>query len=247
MHFVDTHCHIDLYPDYARLIDETEYEQVYTIAVTNIPSVFHHCKLLIERKKYIRTALGFHPQLVRERHSELMLFFELLNETRYIGEIGLDFTTKDLEDRAMQKQIFTSILNRCAAYKDKILTIHSRRATTDTLDLIGNNYPGKIILHWFSGSLKELERAISYGFYFSINASMLSGTKGRQLISSIPIEKILTETDGPFVKVEGRSIRPTDMNKTISDLADLLGQDQCRIYERVYNNFRRLLHFLITL
>lgn len=241
MHLVDTHCHIDLYPDYAHLIDETEREQVYTIAVTNTPSVFHHCKTLTAGKKYIRTALGLHPQLVRERHSELSLFFDLLSETRYVGEIGLDFTNREQGEWDIQKRIFTSIVRRCAEYKDKILTIHSRRATADTLDIIGDEYPGKIILHWFSGTPKELERAVSYGVYFSINSSMLSGAKGRHLISNMPIEKILTETDGPFIKNAGKVIRPKDINETISQLASLLDQDETETSEQVYNNFRRLL------
>src|SRR5713226_7547909 len=99
MRLFDTHCHIDLYTDPAKVISETERAQVLTVAVTNTPSVFRQCASLCEGKKSIRVALGLHPQLVVERHRELDLMFEMLGETRYIGEVGLDFVTKDQRER----------------------------------------------------------------------------------------------------------------------------------------------------
>jgi len=80
--------------------------------------------------------------------------FEMLGETRYIGEVGLDFTTKDQRERALQSKVFGSILEHCASFKDKVLTIHSRRAAAEVVNLVGEKYPGTTILHWFSGSLK---------------------------------------------------------------------------------------------
>src|SRR5688572_27935197 len=208
---IDTHCHVDLYPDYAALIEETEAARIYTIAVTNTPSVFRHCLALTEGKQFIRTALGLHPQLVRERHSELALMSDLLRQTKYIGEVGLDFVTQDDEERALQQRVFSKILEECADVGNKVLTIHSRRAATEVVDMIGNSYPGKIVLHWYSGSTSLLEKAISYGFYFSINTSMISSVKGREIIKQIPRDRLLTESDGPFVKASGRPARPSDV------------------------------------
>ncbi len=90
----DTHCHLDLYPDYAALINEIEQEQIYTIAVTNAPSVFRQCATLTRKCKYIRAALGLHPELVMQRFRELDMMIEMLSETRYIGEVGLDYVTR---------------------------------------------------------------------------------------------------------------------------------------------------------
>lgn len=241
MHFIDTHCHVDLYSDYLDVIDETEKAQIYTIAVTNTPSVFNYCLALTKQKRYIRTALGLHPQLVSQRHQELGLLIELLKETKYIGEIGLDFTNKDKNEHLLQQKVFQKILENCSTFGDKILTIHSRRAAPEVVSLIGDSYPGHIILHWFSGTNKILEKAISYGYYFSINSAMLLNEKSRHLIRSIPHNKLLTESDGPFVKINGDPSKPKDIKQTVHELANLLGIETVQMSQLLYANFRNLI------
>jgi TatD DNase family protein len=241
MRLFDTHCHLDLYPDYTRLIEEIEKTQIYTIAVTNTPSVFRRCQALTEKSRFIRAALGLHPQLVSERHKELGLMYELLGQTKYIGEVGLDFVTQDKKEKGLQQRVFTSILERCASGDKKIFTIHSRRAAAEVTEIIGDSYPGVIILHWFSGTLKELDKAISFGFYFSVNPAMVMGAKGRQLLTAIPRDKILTESDGPFTKVGGRPSRPIDIDCVVSGLADVWKVTRDQAAEVLYVNFRRIL------
>lgn len=241
MHFVDTHCHLDLFPDYTSIIEEIENNKIYTIAVTNTPSVFEQSSKLSEGKKFIRTALGMHPQLVFDRHRELDLMISLLNQTKYVGEVGLDFSTNNREDRLLQEKVFTAILHECAKFGDKILTIHSRRATSRVIDLVGSSYNGKIILHWFSGSKKELERAISYGYYFSVNLSMTSTFKGRELVASIPLDRLLTESDGPFLKVNGKPATPSSTEETLIQLAELFHTSIGSMKENIYNNFINIL------
>ncbi len=241
MYFLDTHCHIDLYPNYNLIVEKAEREQIYTIAVTNAPSIFRQSAKLTSGKKFLRTALGLHPELVTERHHELGMLLEMLNETKYVGEVGLDFTTNSNDERKLQEKVFSSILQHSADFGDKIVTIHSRRAAERTIDLIGNSYPGKIILHWYSGSLKELERAISYGFYFSVNQSMISSNKGREIISAIPYNRILTESDGPFVKINGRSLNPNDMSETVRNLSELYKTNLSNMKAQIYQNFRTVL------
>jgi TatD DNase family protein len=241
MRLIDTHCHVDLYRDFAGLIEETESAQVYTVAVTNAPSVFRRCVSLTEGRRFIRTALGLHPQLVGRRHRELDLMLGLLPETKYVGEVGLDFETRDPEERALQRKVFAGILERCADSPDKVLTVHSRRAAAEVIDLIGDSYPCKVILHWFSGSLRELEKAVSHGFYFSVNPAMISSAKGRQIVSAVPRDKLLTESDGPFVTVDGRPARPRDVEVVVRGLADLYASTASQVAGTLYDNFRSIL------
>jgi len=240
MSFVDTHCHVDLYPDYLKLLEETEQAGIYTIAVTNAPSVFRQCFSLTNSHKFIRAALGLHPQLVGTRHHEIQLMLEMFGETRYVGEIGLDFSTNDPNERLLQERIFATILDRCAESPEKILTIHSRRAAGRVVKLIGNSYPCTVILHWFSGSKKELLEAISAGFYFSVNSAMLKSEKGQKLLEIIPRDKLLTESDGPFVKLNGKAARPTDVPLIISELAKLFGTNTNDLAKTISDNFRRI-------
>jgi TatD DNase family protein len=157
--FVDTHCHIDLYENPAAVIAEAEAERVYTIAVTNAPSVFHHTTLLVAHTRYVRPAVGLHPQLVHSHGHEVKHIRPLLRETRYVGEIGLDYITEDGAQRRAQREVLSQILDWCAEYHDKVLTLHSRKAASDVIKAIGPKYPGRIILHWFTGTTKELEQA----------------------------------------------------------------------------------------
>jgi TatD DNase family protein len=203
--------------------------------------VFRRCVSLTRGKQFIRTALGLHPQLVKQRHSELALMLDMLSETRYVGEIGLDFETRDEQERSLQRKIFTTILERCADFRDKVLTVHSRRAAAEVVNLIGDDYPCKVILHWFSGSRQELEVAISRGFYFSVNPAMIGSGKGRQIVAAIPRDKLLTESDGPFVTVDNRPARPRDVELVVRGLAELDNSSTAQVVNMLRDNFRRIL------
>lgn len=238
MRLSDTHCHLDLYPDFSKLIEETEQAQIETVAVTNAPSVFLQCAALLEGRQYWHPTLGLHPELAVQRKRELPLFCELLPQTRFVGEIGLDFVTSDATQRRVQTQIFESILDACAKSGDKILTIHSRRAAAEVVECIGPNFPGTSILHWYSGSLRIAQKALDYGCYFSINPAMTISESGQRLIAALPKERVLLETDGPFAKVEGRPARPRDVMGAISFLAVRWNWDEERVAEQIEQNLR---------
>jgi TatD DNase family protein len=237
----DTHCHLDLYPDYERVIEETERAGVDTIAVTNAPSMFRACVTLTRGCRFVHPAVGLHPELVSNRYHELRLLPDLLDETRFVGEVGLDFRTRDEGERTLQREAFREILDRCAGYGDKILTIHSRRSAEEVVDMVGPEYPGSVILHWFSGTHSALRRAISYGFYFSVNPAMLDSASGRRTALAVPPEKLLVETDGPFVAVGSRPARPRDVKYVVAGLADLFQVDVPDLAHRLKNNYEEVL------
>src|SRR5690606_1032849 len=97
---------IDLYPNYREVIRSVEEKQIYTIAVTNAPSVFRQSGNLTRNSTYLRTAIGLHPELAAERAHEMNLFLQMISETRYIGEIGLDYVSKDEKNRSTQREVF---------------------------------------------------------------------------------------------------------------------------------------------
>lgn len=237
----DTHCHLDLYPDYAEVLNESDRLGIEIIAVTNTPSVFRACVALTRSSPHAHPAVGLHPQLAFQRHRELRLLPDLLKETRFVGEIGLDFVTQDPADRQTQRRVFATILEQCARYGDKVLTIHSRRAAAEVIDMIGPSYPGTIILHWFSGPLRELQTAIRFGCFFSVNPAMLTSQAARRLIAAIPHDRILVETDGPFVTVGGRAARPAHVQDVVAGLAALWGIDTTAVVTRLGENYRRII------
>lgn len=133
---VDFHCHLDLYPDHRGVIEQCERDGVYTLAVTTTPKAWKRNHDLASATKYVRAALGLHPQLVATRASELALWKELLPAARYVGEVGLDSGPQFYRSLDLQKNVFSEILVRCAEVGDRVLTIHSVRAVKMVLDMI---------------------------------------------------------------------------------------------------------------
>ena len=241
MRLIDTHCHVDLYPDYPAVLDEIERGGIYTVAVTNAPSVFRRCVEMTRATRFVRVAVGLHPELAAARERELDLLQNLLPTTRYVGEVGLDYVTQDASERAAQQRVFRVVLEWCASFGDKVLSVHSRRAAAEVVAMIGPAYPGTVILHWFSGSATVLDRAVAYGCFFSVNSAMLASASGRKIVSAMPPERVLTETDGPFVAVHGRPARPSDIADVLAGLARLWQLDPATTAQRIHDNFRHAL------
>ena len=207
---VDFHCHLDLYPDHAVAVRDAEAAGVFTLAVTTTPRAWPRNHELAQQTKYVRAALGLHPQLVAERESEIELWERHLAETRYVGEVGLDAGPRFFKSLDAQRRVFQHVLRRCAQAGGKIITVHSIRSAKSVLDLIEAHLPpgrGKIVLHWFTGTKSEARRAVELGCYFSINAGMLGNERHAPLVQTIPLDRMLTETDGPFTRTGDRPSR----------------------------------------
>lgn len=236
---IDFHCHLDLFPDPAEVADRCEEKGIYVLSVTTTPSAWHGTRHL-ERPR-IRTALGLHPQLAHERRSELKLFDELLSETRYVGEVGLDGAPPFRGYWREQLEVFDHILDSCAQAGGRILSIHSRRAAKAVMDRIeAVPQAGTFILHWFSGSRRDLSRAVDLGCWFSVGPAMLAGEKGRSLAALLPRDRVLTESDGPFAQIGGRPAMPWDAAIAERELAMLWNMDRVETTSLLRENLRSL-------
>lgn len=241
---VDLHCHLDLYPDHAAAIAECDRGRVATLAVTTTPKAFTRNRDMASRSEYVRVALGLHPQLVEERASEIGLFERLLSETQYVGEVGLDAGKRHYRSFEQQKEIFTKILKLCSRQGRKIISIHSVRSGKQVIDCLETELDPNAnvsVLHWFTGSKKDVDRAVAYGSYFSVNEGMLATPAGKKVARYIPLERLLTETDGPFVETDGRPIRPGEVGRALSQLAALRGTDSDQVAAATLKNLRTLL------
>jgi TatD DNase family protein len=236
---IDFHCHLDLYPDPHAVVRECVARGVYVLSVTTTPSAWAGTAALARNAPRIRTALGLHPQIAHERKGELPLFERLLPENRYVGETGLDGGPEYKSHWNDQVAVFTRILELCEKAGGRILTVHSRRAARPVLDtLAAHPGAGLPILHWFSGTPRELKQAVDLGCWFSIGPAMLAGEKGRALAARMPRERILTETDGPFAQLDGRSALPWDVEQAIVSLAELWGEPVPQVRAQISINLR---------
>ena len=138
-----------------------------------------------------------------------------LTEARYIGEVGLDFTAKSFIKE--QVAFFSELIARCKNDSNKIISIHSRGAETEVVDIIGTDFKFTPILHWYSGTIGNLKKACDRGYYFSVNSSMIRTKKFAQMLGYIPHDKILLETDSPFTS---NKLSQTDSLKSVNEFLE---------------------------
>ena len=241
---VDFHCHLDLYPNHEQAVQQAESAGIFTLAVTTTPRAWPRNHELAQKTKYVRAALGLHPQLVAEHEAEISIWDNYLSQARYIGEVGLDAGPRFYKSIEAQKRVFRHVLKRCADAGGKVLSVHSIRTSKLVLDNIEELLPsekGKVVLHWFTGTKKEVQRASKLGCYFSINSTMLAAEKHLPMVMEMPLDRILTETDGPFTKSFDRPSIPSDVIYTINKLSHLHKKHPTELASIVRANLRDLL------
>lgn len=240
---IDFHCHLDLYEDPHGVARECVKRGVYVLSVTTTPSAFKGTASLADGAPRIRTALGLHPQLVAERKFEFPLFEQLLPDASYVGEIGLDGGPECRSFWEDQVSIFERALAACSAASGRVYSVHSRRATGAVLDSI-ERFPraGLPILHWYSGTSRELERAIALGCWFSVGPAMLRSAKGQALAARMPRDRVLTETDGPFARLDrdGPPLFPWQAGDACVDLARAWNLERQQVDSMIVANLRHL-------
>lgn len=230
---IDVHCHFDMAKNPEKYISENEKRQIITIGMTNLPSHFQMGVNHVRQYRYIRLALGLHPLRATEHEKEYSKFKQYLDMTSYIGEVGLDFSREGFATKEIQIKSFEFVLD-CIKSKNKILSLHSRRAEKETLEMLVKNRIRNAIFHWYSGPINVIEKIVEYGYFFSINSAMFSSENGRRIISKIPKELILTETDFPYI-AKGSLI------DTYSYLSDIWGDSKDSVKNIIRQNFSRII------
>lgn len=238
---IDAHCHLDLYSQPTRIADRANRLQVLTVMVTNLPSAFEKAGPHVAQFDHIRLALGLHPLMAEHHLSERKRFLELVDRTSYIGEVGLDFSNSGKETKHLQIESFRFVLS-AIGIRPKFISIHSRRAESAILEILDEmQYRSPLVFHWYSGPLNVLEKAVERGHYFSVNPAMTQSSTGQKIINRIPPERLLTETDGPFVKLRGRIIEPPDVRDVEKYLSNLWGIPEPSVRAAVRANFMKII------
>jgi TatD DNase family protein len=237
---------LDLHPDPRAIVAECESRHIRVLSLTTTPRAWLGTKSLVKDHDLIFTALGIHPQLSINSQLELDLFQKLLPQTRFVGEIGID-GSKEFNPRITEQiHVFRSILEMCEEQQGCVLSIHSRNATAMVLDEIDNSVRNSVpILHWFSGNERELDRAISQNCWFSVGPPMFYSAKGMQLIRRMPPDRILTETDSPFVKFKGKQLMPWDIKIHMKQFSNLLGIDSHESARLIEDNCDKLIQNIL--
>jgi TatD DNase family protein len=100
-----------------------------------------------------------------------------------------------------------------------------------------------VVLHWFSGTKREAQRAADLGCYFSVNTEMLRNERVHATVAALREDRLLTETDGPFTRTGNRPTKPSDVHAAVEALARIRGLEVGRTVALVQSNLRKLLSF----
>ncbi len=207
---IDTHCHLD-FPEFDKDRDEViararsegiEY-------IINIGSSIDGSKRSLELSKqydFIFSAVGIHPHEADnfDKGAELELSsLSRQDKVVAIGETGLDYF-RNYSRQENQKILFLSLI-KLAKELNLPLVIHSRQAQADTLKILKEAMPVKALVHCFSGDKGFLDECLTLGFFisFTCNITYKKAENLRNLIRDVPLDRLLLETDAPFLSPEG--------------------------------------------
>ena len=216
--FIDSHCHLDQLSDPIAAARAAAQAGIVVVAVTETPARYLAAARLFAGRSNVRVALGLHPlRASRSSKADVRAFIDQMSNVDYIGEVGLDYSPAGRASKAAQVRVLDEILEAPGA-KQKVWSFHARRAESDVVAKVeATKVPG--ILHWYTGPAALVERACEAGLFFSINLAMLASATGARTIATLPRDRVLTETDAPFVKAPGARGDPTDVSRVVDGLA----------------------------
>ncbi len=217
---MDFHCHLDLYPDAKNLYAETVRRRLFVWLVTTSPKAYEATSRVLPQTELIRISPGIHPEVIGQKASELPLLLEQIDRCELVGEVGLDGSPRYSALFSLQQNVFDATVRRCTEVGGRVLSIHSRAAAREVLDVLeGSPGFGTAVLHWFTDSPTQLARAVKLGCWFSVGPAMFSSANGRKLAKAMPRERVVAESDGPFAKVDGVPVPPWEALDAAAGLA----------------------------
>lgn len=234
--FIDTHCHLD-FKDF-----DADRDAVLNRAtaagvgiIINVGSSLGGSRRAVElAKKYNRVyaSVGVHPhdsqkvdKGVLKELKELALFKKVVA----IGEVGLDYY-RNLSPADIQKNVFREFIN-LSKESGLPLILHNRDAHADMLDILKKEFPernARGVMHCFSGDREFLKECLDIGLYvsFTCNLTFKNAADLREVAKQAPIEKILLETDAPFLAPQahrGKRNEPAYVSFLAQELSKLHG------------------------
>ncbi len=246
MIYTDAHCHLG-----SRQFDNDRDEMVQRMLDTGVRDAIIICcgmhdlvrgARLRDRHDGFKLAVSIHPQDLEDDRGEerLVSLRHVIEEYRpdMIGETGLDYYSHP-HTKDDQIHFFHSQLNMAEEFGLPV-NVHSRKAAADTLDILKqHNCTG--IIHSYSGSIEMARLYMKLGYYISFGASMLfpGAKKPQQVISRMPLERLLIETDSPFQSpVIGHRHEPCDVVRIYEAISRIKGISIEKLADIVEENFR---------
>ena len=255
---IDSHCHLDyssLYDNLDDVIKRADSQKVkYLLTICTTLESFIRIEKIVEKYQNIYGTFGIHPHET-EKYSHINTKYIATvkkNNKKIIGvgETGLDYYY-NYSNKEIQKKIFIEHIH--AAIDLKIpLIVHSREAENDTYDILlreKKNSELKVILHCFTGSKEFAKKLIDINCYISVSGiiTFKNSDSLNDVVSAIPLENLLVETDSPYLSptpYRGKPNEPSYIIHTIDKLSKIKNVSKEVAMDYTTNNFLKLFNLI---
>ena len=251
---IDSHCHLDYEPLFNNIdnvikrADECGVKYFLTICTTD--ESFKNILNILRMHKNVFGTYGIHPHEAKNYQElsvkKIIQNISINKRLIGIGETGLDYYYNH-SDKKVQKNCFVKHINACQE-TSKTLIVHSRSADDDMIDILSSETKNKkfnILMHCFTGSKDFAHRLLDIESYFSASG-IITFKKNDQLVEcfkSIPNDKILVETDSPYLSPEpirGKTNEPSYITHTVKFISKIKGLTEENFSSITTNNFFKL-------
>ena len=251
---VDSHCHLD-YPNLYNQLDDVvkraEHNQVkYLLTICTTLQSFEKIKLIVNKYKNIYGTFGIHPHET-EKYTNIDKKYIIEAKSKNekiigIGETGLDYYYNH-SDKNIQRNSFIEHIQDASELNIPVI-VHSRNAENDTYEILrseGKNLNLKVLIHCFTGTAEFARKLLDLNCYISVSGiiTFKNSTDLINAVSKIPIEKLLVETDSPYlapIPYRGKSNEPSYIVETINKLSQIKNISKEKVVTNTTNNFKNL-------
>lgn len=243
---LDSHVHIDGFNDLEQSKKDCIESGIDAIVCVggDVESSKKSLKISDKYPDFYFPAIGVHPAnvLKTELDEAVVYISENLDRCVALGEVGLDYAydfAKSKEVRAKMRHYLEALLEVAIEY-EKPVSVHSRSAYKDTLDIVSNaGVEG--VFHWYDGPIHTLRQLLDAGYYISATPSVEYSKGARNVMLETSLERILVETDSPvYLRNLERKSTPVDVIRVVDALAELKGLNSAEVARVTTRNAERL-------
>ncbi len=246
--FIDAHSHLDRYD----LVDEqaldsalaeiTEHRILTISNSMDLPSYQRNLEIG-QRCHWVVPIFGVHPWNAPEYADRLEDLRAATEQSPMLGEIGLDhYFVQDPAAYPAQRQVLEFFLG-AAREQDKIVTLHTKGAEGDVLELLDQYDLRRVLVHWYSGPLDIFRELVARGVFLTVGVEVLYSEHIQAIAREIPLKQLLTETDNPggprgFI---GRPGMPVLIKEVVQGVAEARGTTPEAIVQAIQANWLALI------
>ncbi len=245
MKLIDNHAHLD-FPhfeeDRERIIERCRKELK---AVINPGSAVENNRAALELAEdhpdFIYPCAGAHPTKIEGIGKEgLEDIIETIRGNKdklvAVGEIGLDYYhAQEKGKRERQEEFFIPLLELAEELRLPAV-IHSRDAEKRALEILDNYDLSEVVMHCFNGNIDTVKESLDRGYWISVSTQILYSDRVEEIVEETPVEKMLLETDSPFLAPGDEINKPLNVHRSLKKIAEVKEEDKREIGEQINRN-----------